>query len=206
MLAGATRQLMDNQIFIPLHDLNLELAGAIIDAENSLISFQGTNPLPSLKNVSVTIKEVSPKSMVARKTEALEMLKSGVADPDSFKLLVLKEGLDFAIWLDEEKSAYDMIVRNCLVLYGDGEQPGQIVMTPHTARPEFQLRILISFMSGPLMSIASTLVQDEFIKLKQFLLEATGVMMPEGVPSPMEAAMMQQGQQGPLPFPQQGAM
>ena len=152
--------------------------------------------------------------MVTRKQEALEMLNAGIADPDAFKILALKEGLDFAVWLDEEKAAYDMIVRNCLVLYGDGQQPGQIILTPHTARPEFQLRVLVAFMSGPIMSIASTEVQNEFIDFKQFLLESTGAMMPEGVPSPMEAAMMQQpmegmpgmDQGGPMPFPQQGAM
>ena len=104
-----------------------------------------------------------------------------------------------------------MLFRNCLVLYGDGQEPGQIVITPHNARPEFQLRILVAFMSGPLMSVASTEVQNEFIKLKEFMLQSTGAMMPEGVPSPMEAAMMQQSQQGkgqggPMPFPQQGAM
>jgi hypothetical protein len=189
------------------------MAGAIIDVEKSEIQFQGMNPLPSLKNITLTIKEISPRSMVARKTEAMEMLKSGIADPDTFKLLIIKEGLDFAVWIDEEKSAYDMIVRNCLVLYGDGQDPGQIVTTPHTSRPEFQLRVLVAFMSGPLMSIASTEVQNEFIKFKRFLMESTGVMMPEGVPSPMEAAMSQNpqegmdtGQGGPIPFPQQGAM
>ena len=213
VLAGSVRKLMDNPISIPISDLNLEMAGAIIDAEKSEIRFQGENPLPSLKNISVSIKETSPRSKVARKTEALEMLKAGIADPDTFKLFVLKEGLDFAVWLDEEKSAYDMIVRNCLVLYGDGQQPGQIIMTPHTARPEFQLRVLIAFMSGPLMSISSTEVQNEFVKLKQFMMESTGAMMPEGIPSPMEAAMSQQpqegmdmGQGGPMQFPQQGAM
>tara|TARA_R100000458_G_scaffold33370_1_gene30707 strand:+ start:1290 stop:3185 length:1896 start_codon:yes stop_codon:yes gene_type:complete len=208
VLAGAIRTLMDNPISIPVSDLNLEMAGAIIDAERSMLQFQGQNPLPSVKNVSITIKETSPRSMVARKQEAMEMLKSGVTDPDSFKLLVLKEGLDFAVWMEEEKSAYDMIVRNCLVLYGDGQDPGQIIMTPHTSRPEFQLRVLIAFMSGPLMAIASTEVQNEFIKLKQFMMQSTGAMMPEGVPSPLEAAMMQQqgmGQGGPLPF-KQGAM
>ena len=79
------------------------------------------------------------------------------------------------------------------------------------------------------MSIASPEVQNEFIKLKQFMLESTGAMMPQGMPSPMEAAMMQQppeeggpqggmppgmmppnmgGQGGPPPTqsPQQGAM
>jgi len=213
VLASAVRVLMDNPVGIPVSDLNLEMAGAIIDPEKSEIQFQGQNPLPSLKNISISIKEVSPRSMVARKQEALEMLNAGIADPDSFKMLALKEGLDFAVWLDEEKAAYDMIVRNCLVLYGDGQDPGQIILTPHNARPEFQLRVLVAFMSGPIMSIASTEVQNEFIDFKQFLLESTGAMMPEGVPSPMEAAMMQQpqegmdmGQGGPMPFPQQGAM
>tara|TARA_R100000664_G_scaffold33888_2_gene52531 strand:+ start:2303 stop:4204 length:1902 start_codon:yes stop_codon:yes gene_type:complete len=209
ILAGSIRELMSKPIEIPVADLNLEMAGAVIDAEKSSVQFQGMNPLPSLKNVSVTIKETSPRSKVARKQEAMEMLKAGVSDPDAFKILILKEGLDFALWMDEEKAAYDMIVRNCLVLYGDGEQPGQIVMTPHTAKPEFQLRVLVGFMSGPIMSIASTEVQNEFIKLKQFMMESTGAMMPEGIPSPMEAAMMQQqgmGQGGPMPFPQQGAM
>lgn len=213
VLAGAIRTLMESPVAVPVQDLSLEMAGAIIDVEKSEIQFQGSNPLPSLKNITLTIKETSPRSMVARKQEALEMLNAGIADPDSFKLLVLKEGLDFAVWLDEEKSAYDMIVRNCLVLYGNGQDPGQVVLTPHTARPEFQLRVLISFMSGPLMSISSTEVQNEFIKLKEFMMQSMGVMMPEGVPSPMEAAMMQQpqegmdmGQGGPMPFPQQGAM
>jgi len=213
VLASAVRVLMDNPISIPVSDLNLEMAGAVINAEKSEIQFQGQNPLPSLKNISISIKEMSPRSMVARKQEALEMLNAGIADPDSFKILALKEGLDFAVWLDEEKAAYDMIVRNCLVLYGDGQDSGQIILTPHNAKPEFQLRILVAFMSGPIMSIASTEVQNEFIDFKQFLLESTGAMMPEGVPSPMEAAMMQQpqegmgmGQGGPMPFPQQGAM
>jgi hypothetical protein len=68
-------------------------------------------------------------------------------------------------------------------------------------------------MSGPLMAVASTEVQNEFIKLKEFMMQSTGAMMPEGVPSPMEAAMMQNpqeemamGQGGPMQFPQQGAM
>jgi len=208
VLASAVRVLMDNPVSIPVDDLNLEMAGAVINADKSEIQFKGTNPLPSLKNVSITIKEINPRSMVARKQEALEMLGSGVTDPDAFKILALKEGLDFALWLDEEKAAYDMIVRNCLVLYGDGQDSGQIVLTPHTAKPEFQLRVLVAFMSGPIMSIASTQVQNEFIDFKQFLLESTGAIMPEGIPSPMEAAMMQQpmGQEGPLQFPQQGAM
>ncbi len=211
VLAGSVRELIDKPISIPITSINLEMAGAIIDAENSQIQFQGTNPLPSLKNVSVTVKETSPRSMVARKQEALEMLKAGISDPDSFKLLILKESLDFAVWIEEEKSAYDMIVRNCLVLYGDGQDPGQIILTPHNAAPEFQLRVLVAFMSSPIMSVASTEVQNEFIKLKEFMIQSTGAVMPEGVPSLMEAAEMQQpmegmGQGGPMPFPQQGAI
>jgi len=212
VLAGALRNLMDNPTPIPVNTLTLDLAGAVIDPEKSQIQFQGKNPMPSIKNVSMTIRETSPRSMVARKAEAMEMLKAGTADPDTFKLLVLKEGLDFALWMEEEQAAYELIVRNCLILYGDGTDPGQIVMTPHMSRPDFQLRVLNAFMSGPLMAAGTPEVQNEFIKLRGFLMETMGASMPEGVPSPLEAAMMQQPQEGspdmpggPIPFPQQGA-
>ena len=209
VLTGALRSLMDNPIPIQVNTLTLDLAGAVIDPEKSMVQFQGENPLPSVKNLALTIKETSPRSMVARKTEAFELMKSGISDPDAFKLLILKEGLDFALWMEEEKAAYDTIVRNCLILYGNGQDPGQVVMTPHTSRPDFQLRVLVAFMSSPIMAVSSTEVQNEFIKLRQFLMESMGQVMPEGVPSPMEAAMMQQQEMGPeggpaLPFPQQG--
>ena len=106
--------------------------------------------------------------------------------------------------MEEERAAYEMVVKNCLILYGNGEMPGEIVLTPHTALPNLQLRVLTSFMAGPQMSMASPEVQDEFMKYKQFLQQGLGNVLPEGVPLPEEAAMQRMMQQGrPMPKPQQ---
>lgn len=97
-----------------------------------------------------------------------------------------------------------MVVKNCLILYGNGESPGEIVLTPHTVLPNLQLRVLTSFMAGPQMSLASPEVQDEFMKYKQFLQQGLGNVLPEGVPLPEDAAMNRMAAQGrPMPRPPQ---
>ena len=58
-------------------------------------------------------------------------------------------------------------------------------------------------MTSPVMSLASTEVQDEFKKFREFLFRTMGTMLPAGVPLPEEAAMMvQQAQQGQQQQPQ----
>jgi hypothetical protein len=178
----------------PLHvdKLTLDLAGAVIDPESNEVEFT-QNPLPSVSRLHFTIREVSPRSEAARKAEAMELAKMGmVADPDEFRLFALQEGLDFAMWMEAEKASYETAVRNIILLYGDGRSPGQILVTPHIVRPEFQLRILDSFMSGPRMSVASPEVMDAFRLYRLQLITYLGVMLPEAVPNPEDSAMLRQ--------------
>ena len=202
MLSQASRGLALSRRAVPVSNLTLDLAGAIIDPESGFVSF-AENPLPVIANLGVTIKETNPRSEVARKQEALQLYQApGFQDPLRLMLLSLSEGLDFAIYMEEERAAYEMIVKNALILYGDGQAPGEIVLTPHTALPNLQLRVLTSFMAGPQMAMASPEVQDEFMKYKQFLQQGLGNVLPEGVPLPEEAAMQRMQQQGrPIPQP-----
>jgi hypothetical protein len=195
VLSGASRVIMASPRPIPISDLDLDMAGVILNPEDGSVSFEGINPIPSLVTLRFTIRSRTPKSGVARKQEALQMLDAGMTDPDGLKILALKEGLDFALYLDEEKAAYESIVRNCLILFGDGEAPGEIVVTPHTARPEFQLRILSGFMSSPQMAMAAPQVQDEFMKYRQFLFDSMGLTLPEAVPNPDDMSMLMQAEQ-----------
>tara|TARA_R100001460_G_scaffold101326_1_gene145214 strand:- start:1295 stop:3322 length:2028 start_codon:yes stop_codon:yes gene_type:complete len=203
MLAQASRALALSRRAVPVNNLTLDLAGAIIDPESSFVSF-AQNPLPSVSNLGITIKETNPRSEVARKQEALQLFAApGFNDPMRFMLLSLQEGLDFAVYMEEERAAYEMVVKNCLILYSNGEAPGEIIVTPHTALPNLQLRVLTSFMAGPQMAMASPEVQDEFMKYKQFLQQGLGNILPEGVPPPEQAAMQRMQQQGrPIPQPQ----
>ena len=195
LMSGASRVIMQSPRALPLTDLDLDMAGVVMDPEEGTVNFSGQNPIPSLTGLKFTIKERAPKSKAARKQEALAMLKAGLTDPDAVKLLALKENLDLGVWMEEEIAAYESIVRNCLILYGDGKTPGEIVLTPHTAKPRFQMRVLVAFMASPQMSMASPEVQDEFMKYRQFMMDSMGMTLPEAVPNPDDMSILMQAEQ-----------
>jgi len=209
MVSNASRELVLKPRPIPVQAFDLNLAGSVIDFESSQISFE-QNPIPNVAHLTFAVKQINPRSEVVRKQEALQMLQSGLTDPDGFKLFALKEGLDFAMWIDEDQASYEQVVQNILTLYGNGTDAGQVVITPHTSRPELQLRVLSSFMSGPLMTKADPLVVDEFKKYRESLIQFMGASLPAMVPNPDSAAMFaeQQPQRGPQPGPgmMQGVM
>ena len=185
---------------IPITNVTLDLAGAVIDVENSTVSFE-KNPIPDIGHLNFTVKQINPRSEVARKEEAMGLLKSGLTDPIGFKIFALKEGLDFAMWMDEEKGAFETIVLHILQLYGNGQDPGQVVLTQHMLRPDVQMRVLGGFMTSPILSVASAEVKDEFRKFRDTMLQFMGQTLPQQVPTPDEAAAM--GMQQPQPGQQQ---
>lgn len=169
---------------IPVNRLTLDLAGAVIDPASDTVSFE-TNPIPNLSRLSFGVKETNPQSMTSRKAEAVELQKMKMqvgASMDDLSLFGAASGLDFAMWDDDIKAAYEMIVRNILLLYGDGETPGEILVTPFTARPDVQLRVLGAFMSSPTMAVASAEVMDQFADYQEQLKMWSGNILPSQIP------------------------
>ena len=200
-VSNATRHIVVSNPSIPVNKLTLDLAGAVIDPDTSTVNFK-QNPIPNMSQVSFAVRETNPRSEVSRKQEAIQLLDKRLTDPMGVKLLALKEGLDFAMWMDEEKAAYEVVVRNILTLYGSGEQPQQIIITPHTSRPDVQLRVLSAFMSGPAMGVAAPEVQDSFKSYREALISFMGQTLPSMVPNPDELAEMGLPQQQPQGPPQ----
>jgi hypothetical protein len=208
VLAGAVREVVFSPKTFTVDQLTLDLAGVVVDPQTMAVSFE-SNPLPSLGQLSFKIKDINPRSKVARKQEALQLQQQFQIDPDTFMLFALKEGLDFAMWTDEHQAAYESVVRNCLLLYGDGTTPGQVVLTPQTTKPEMQIRVLNSFMAGPVMAVATAEVQNAFIEYHKTLMSFMGLVLPNALPNPDDVAMlgrldqqmaqMQGMQQGPAP-------
>ena len=128
-VSSATRHIVVSNPSLPVNKLTLDLAGAIIDPETSTVNFK-QNPIPNMSQVSFAVREINPKSELARKQEAIQLLDKRMTDPTGVKLYALKEGLDFAMWMDEEKAAYEMVVRNILPCSVRGD-PQQIIITPH---------------------------------------------------------------------------
>lgn len=205
-LSAVAREISESRKALPVHDINLDLAGAIIDMENDSITFE-ENPLPQMSSMNVTIRETNPQSPLVRKQEAVELFEKGLAgDPLKFILFALKEGLDFAMDTEGEKAAYESIVRTILILFGNGDEPGEVVLTPDTVMPDIQLQILSAFMSSPTMMMASSEVQDEFANLKQFMIESMGMALPAAVPNPDDLAALMQPEQGMLPAGPEAAL
>ena len=187
LVAKAAGQMLVSKRALPVNKLTTELAGAVIDPNNGTVSFD-QNPLPNFSQISFTVKDTAPKSEVVRKQEAMSMMQAGLSDADGVKLLAMKEGLDLAVWMEEEKSAYESVVRNILLLFGDGQKTQQIVITPHTTRPDIQLRVLGAFMANPIMGIASPEVQNAFKSYREALISFMGQTLPAMVPNPDDVA------------------
>ncbi len=203
--AKAVGELVKAPRTIPVNNVTLDLAGAVLDLDKSVVTFD-QNPLPDVPHLTFTVRQINPRSEVARKEEAMALLKSGMTDPMAVKIFSLKEGLDFALWMDEDKGAYETIVQNILLLYGNGQDPGQIVVAPHMVRPDLQLRVLSGFMTSPLLSAASAEVQEEFKKFRDAMLRFMGQTLPQQIPTPDEAAAMGMQPQQPQPMPMMQGM
>jgi hypothetical protein len=209
LVAKASREMLMSDRALPVNKLTLDLAGAVIDPEEGTVNFK-KNPIPNFSQLSFTVRDTSPRSETVRKQEMMGLLQAGLTDPEGVKLFAMKEGIDLAVWMDEEKSAYECVIRNILLLYGDGQQTQQIVLTPHTARPDLQLRVLSAFMSNPIMAVASPGVQDAFKAYRESLISFMGQSLPAMVPNPDDVANvnpdMVAGRIGPGAQPPQGAM
>ena len=190
---------------IPVTRLTLDLAGAVIDPKAQTVSF-ADNPIPDLSNLLFTVKEIAPKSTVAQKQAALQMLmvKDGTGRPlvdiDAFKIYAFEQGLDVEAWLEDDRNAYLAVVYDALILFGDGVTPGgPITPTPYSASPTLQLRVLKGFMASPQFRQASKDVQDAFADYVDVLRTWLGNVLPMGVPNPDDALALMPTMNGAAP-------
>lgn len=218
MAQRASFHLMGSDKALPVSHLTLDLAGAVVDLKKDQVSF-AVNPVPSVARMRFTVRSLSPRSEVARKQEALRLWELGVEqDPLNLKLLAFKEGLDFAMYVDDEVGAYEATVRAILSLYNDGETPGELMLTPYTMNAEMVMRLLSGFLAGPHMQVASDEVIRTFYNLREFVMESLGLTLPNAVPTPEDLAvlsampggvpprlpMLGAGEQGPPAGPEGG--
>lgn len=186
--ARATRMLLTSPKTVPVSRLTLDLAGAVIDPKTQAVSFKD-NPIPDISRLDFSIRELIPASKTAMKQAALANLQMpGLTDPVSTKIYCLEKGIDLEIWMEPEKAAYETAVRNCLLLYGDGETPGEVVVTPSQARPDIQIMIVGAFAASPKVSNASAEVQDALADYLDTLRGFNQSVLPEGMPNPDDAA------------------
>jgi hypothetical protein len=77
-------------------------------------------------------------------------------------------------WADREN--YRKAMMNNLMLFGDGEEPGQVIGSSEADNPRIHLMMIQRFMAKPEFVFASPAVRDAFEQLKQAY---TGLMAGE---------------------------
>lgn len=189
----ASKALLLSQRSLPVTNMTTDLVGAVIDPETGDVSFK-KNPVPDVARLIFTVKNINPRSELARKQEGLLMAKTkaelGLPDWNGFILFALKEGLDYALWMDDARAAYEAVTRNIILLFNDGVQPGEIMVAPQWSRPELQLMVLTAFMGDVPLTMASPEVQDAFLAYRDDLMSFMGMVLPSAIPNPEDAALL----------------
>lgn len=197
MLIDTVAMLLEAPRPIPVSRLTLDLAGVTIDMSTMNVQFN-ENPLPNVNLLYVGLSEGSPQNPLVAKMEAVELLKLGVNDPASFKRYCVKEGIEIAADVDGDKAAQETSVIRILTLFNDGVSPGEVVLTQYNTRPDVELALLADFMPSPIVQFASPEVQNALGDYRDALIQFSGRTLPEAVPSPVDMAMLQSGQQPPV--------
>lgn len=193
--ALAVQEMLTSQRALPVADLSTDIAGATIDFDSGNVTLT-QNTTPDLSRIDFTIRGDMPQSTVARKAEAKEMAQRYPDGNIRLAVWAFKNNVNFDIDMSREQAAHDTVTMNILRLYGDGETPGQLVLTPFTEYPDIQIYELRAFMSSPKMrmGVASKDVIDAFADYHQQLLMYGPGVLPEQMPDP---TLMPQGAQGP---------
>lgn len=206
LVQRAITKLSSSPRALPVGSLTLDLAGAIIDTEKNEVSFSN-NPLPRISGLTFGIRALSPRSQLARKQEALQLWQMGIEqDPLAFRMFAAKEGLDYAMWKDEDAPAYEASIRTILTAFGDGMTGGQIIVTPYTTRPDILLRLLSGFLTSPICQHASSDVLSNLRTLRLTALNYMGLVLPAAMPNPDDAALLSQPPSNMMPGQMQGQM
>lgn len=194
VISKGARQLAFGGKPIPVGTLSLDLIGLKIDQKTQTMSFLD-NPLPNIRNIRVTTKQTSPRSEAVQKLEAMRMLELlGPEQFDRVLLFLIESDIDISLYHGDYKEAYNSVVENILTLFGDGQENEAIVLLPFTEMPEFQLRLLRTFMASNRMKLAAPEIIEDFIEYVNTLMAYMGMVVPQNMPDPY----LMQGQGQPI--------
>lgn len=172
---------------LPVANLTLDLAGVKVDMETDSAKFGQASPnlVPKTGLLDFTIRHVLPINKELMVQEAMQALQVH-QDPMRFWLYLCEHDLPFACFYGEEKAAYDQVVRNILEIVGNGLEAGFVLGNRNAMLPELQLRVLVSFMVGPVFRVLDPQIRETLVQYRKLLQEMMGRQIPDQLPTPQE--------------------
>ena len=173
------------------------IIGIQLDPTNNSMSLS-TNALPHPVQVSVGIKSQKPVDLETRKTELKELRDSGVISFSQYRITARLEGLDLPLPNDTEWQNYRMAIIRNIILFNDGETPGELpenLVLSEYDNPQIHLTVINRLMASPEFALSSEQVQNAFGDLIEKVQDRAG-QYPEQMGHPEELAE-QEMQMGP---------
>ena len=175
------------------------LAGISLDSASGDMSLSENN-IPHPNDVEISVRAMLPRSAEQKKMELAKALEMGAIDMFEYRIMVRKEGIELPVGNEAEWQNYRRAMMENIVLFGDGEKPGQVIVSELDIH-EVHNRVLQAFMARPEFYQAKPEVREAFIQ--HFGEHNLGMAtipdeMPQMEDAAAEADMMQQaeGQMG----------
>jgi len=191
--SGAYRCLLDKLRRVwPMRKLSITsflddaLAGIVIDPRTGELSRDNVIPKPG--EVEIGIVSPSPVSIEQQRRDLYDMLQSQIISARWFRILSRKLGLNLPVANDVEWESYRRAMLNNIVLFNDGEKPGDPNAVPVTPVDlyDVHLSVIDAFIARPEFTLAGVDVRTAFYSRRELILSRMGA-----------------GQQ--LPYPEDGA-
>lgn len=187
-MLGICRDIWPSSKVVDISNLDDSLAGIDFDLETGQINL-AKNAIPSPDEVNINIASEIPISPEQQKLELKEALKDGILTLDEYSFKVRELGLTSPVGNEVAYQNYRRAKLENLALFGDGETPGEIIVSERDMHLIHQ-SVLNAFMARPEFYAATPAVRDAFIK--HFDEHNVGLgILPEGMPPMEEAAELE---------------
>jgi hypothetical protein len=163
-----------------------QLIGLVVDPLTGAISLD-RNPLPHPWEVRVDVRQRTVSSRETRRQDLGLMHQSGLVNDDDFVIINEREGLGWDIRDKTAWETYRSTMLGIMLLYGDGETPGDWIGSPGYERDDLVLRLLHEFMASPEFRVASSMVKNAVIAVRDEYAKKLG-MYPDQMPGVEEMA------------------
>lgn len=197
-ILGAAPRLLQKHTNLPLLKLDDSLLGLVVNPTTGMVTLNPSN-FPTPASVRLGIKDQFPKPPSLRLQELKDSLSAELITHVEFRMTVWKEDLDYPVGAWDQFESYRKAMLQCILLFGDGDTPGQIVSNVEADIIDIHLMVIQMFMSKLEFSFAGKDVREAFEGLKVYYRQLAGQEYPEALPPPEDLGMVPGGPGGPPP-------
>ena len=201
-MLGYIKNTWKSEKIVDVTHLDDALAGIKFDSGTGEISL-AENALPHPDEVDIQVSSELPKSVEQQKMEMQKALELQIITPREYRIEVRKRDLGLPVGNEAEWQNYRRAMIENLVLFGDGEQAGEVIVSDNDMHI-VHLEVLDAFMARPEYYAAKEQVRVKFGEHKMAHQAGLG-MLPDGMDSMEEAAQAQMGELPPGMLPGMGS-